>query len=107
VQVPNGLAFSEFRGYEDRQTAAVSQTGNLIEVILANPAMIEAYRGGVTGSGTPFPRWLQDGEEALEREMSAEAPAPTTVPDTLHDVDFMMQREVRRQRRMGICRFQA
>jgi hypothetical protein len=26
VQVPGGLAFSEFRGYEDWQTVAVSQT---------------------------------------------------------------------------------
>src|SRR5215831_2445150 len=33
VQVPNGLAFSEFRGYEDWQTIAVSQAGDLIEVI--------------------------------------------------------------------------
>ena len=40
--MPNGLAFSEFRGYEDWQVVAVSQTtipqiGDLIEVILANP----------------------------------------------------------------------
>ena len=26
VQVPNGLAFSEFRGYEDWQLVAISQT---------------------------------------------------------------------------------
>ena len=32
VQVPNGLAFSESRGFEDWPTVAVSQTGNLIEV---------------------------------------------------------------------------
>jgi hypothetical protein len=44
VQVPNGLAFSEFRGFEDWPTVAVSQTGDLIEVILANPLMIEASR---------------------------------------------------------------
>jgi hypothetical protein len=31
VQVPNGLAFSEFRGYEDWQVVAVSQSGDLIE----------------------------------------------------------------------------
>ena len=27
VQVPGGLAFSEFKGYEDWQVIAVSQTG--------------------------------------------------------------------------------
>jgi hypothetical protein len=36
VQVPNGLAFSEFRGYEDWQTVAVSQTEDMIEVAAAN-----------------------------------------------------------------------
>ena len=55
VQVPNGLAFSEFRGYEDWQTVAVSQTENLIEVILANPMMIDAYRAGVPDNGKHFP----------------------------------------------------
>ncbi len=44
VQVPNGLAFSEFRGYEDWQTVAVSQTEAAINVILANPVMIDACR---------------------------------------------------------------
>ena len=44
VQVPNGLAFAEFRGFEDWATVAVSQSGDLIEVILGNPVMIEAYR---------------------------------------------------------------
>ena len=27
VEVPNGLAFSEFKGFEDWQTVAVSQSG--------------------------------------------------------------------------------
>jgi hypothetical protein len=38
MQVPDGLAFSEFRGYEDWKVIAVSQSGDLIEVILGNPA---------------------------------------------------------------------
>jgi hypothetical protein len=40
VQVPNGLSFSEFRGFEDWPTIAVSQAGDLIEVIVGNPTMI-------------------------------------------------------------------
>jgi hypothetical protein len=39
VQVPNGLAFSEFRGYEDWQVVAVSQTEELLKVMVANPTM--------------------------------------------------------------------
>ena len=35
LKVPNGLAFSEFRGYENWQDVAVSQTENGIKVIVA------------------------------------------------------------------------
>jgi len=82
VQVPNGLAFSEFRGYEDWQTVAVSQTEDLIEVILANPAMIDAYRAGVPGNGQHFPDGSKIAKIHWNAKKSAEAPAPTTVPDT-------------------------
>jgi hypothetical protein len=89
LQVPNGLAFSEFKGYEDWQTVAVSQTGDLIEVILGNPAMINAYRAGVPGNGKHFPDGAKMAKIHWKAKKSAEAPAPTTVPDTLHDIDFM------------------
>src|SRR5262245_46195683 len=54
VLVPNGLAFSEFKGFEDWPTVAVSQSGDLIEVILANPEMIAAYRA-VPAMASRFP----------------------------------------------------
>jgi hypothetical protein len=44
LKVPNGLAFSEFKGYETWQDVAVSQTENGLKVIAANTAMINAYR---------------------------------------------------------------
>jgi hypothetical protein len=89
LQVPNGLAFSEFKGYEDWQTVSVSQTGDTIEVILGNPAMINAYRAGVPGNGKHFPDGAKMAKIHWNAKKSAEAPAPTTVPDTLHDLDFM------------------
>ena len=55
VKVPNGLAFSEFRGYEAWQVVSIRQDGNLIAAILANPVMIKAYLAGVPGNGKPFP----------------------------------------------------
>src|SRR5258708_38426299 len=91
VQVPKGLAFSEFRGYEDWQTVAVSQSGSLIEVILANPVMIDAYRAGIPGDGKPFPEGSKMAKIHWNAKQSAEAPSPTTVPDTLHDIDFMVK----------------
>jgi len=89
VQVPNGLAFSEFRGYEDWQAVAVSQTNEMIAVILANPVMIDAYRAGVPGNGKPFPDGSKIAKIHWKPKKSAEAPAPTMVPDILHDVDFI------------------
>ena len=89
VQVPNGLAFSEFRGYEDWNVVAVSQTDELMAVILANPVMIDAYRSGVPGNGKPFPDGSKIAKVHWKPKKSADAPAPTTVPDTLHDVDFI------------------
>jgi hypothetical protein len=55
VRVPNGLAFSEFRGYEGWQTVAISQNEKLNAVILGNPVMIKAYQSGIPGNGKPFP----------------------------------------------------
>src|SRR5207245_7316070 len=55
VKVPGGLAFSEFRGYENWQVVSVSQDGDRFAAILANPVMIAAYRAGVAGNGKPFP----------------------------------------------------
>jgi hypothetical protein len=53
--VPNGLAFSEFRGYEGWQTVSVSHDDKVMAVILANPVMINAYKSGIPGNGKPFP----------------------------------------------------
>jgi hypothetical protein len=56
VEVPNGLAFSEFRGYEDWPVIAISENGGVFAVIVGNPEMIDAYKEGVLGNGKPFPR---------------------------------------------------
>ena len=56
VRVPGGLAFSEFRGYEDWPVIAISENGGKIAVVLGNPIMIDAYKAGVPGPRTA-PRW--------------------------------------------------
>jgi hypothetical protein len=90
VQVPNGLSFSEFRGFEDWATIAVSQAGDLIEVIVGNPTMLEAYRSGAPGNGKPFPNGSKMAKIHWKKKQSTEAPEPTIIPDTLHDIDFMV-----------------
>lgn len=90
VKVPGGLAFSEFRGYEDWQTVGVSKTEHAFALILANPTMIDAYRAGIPDNGKPFPDGSKVAKIHWKPEKSAEAPDPTTaVPGTLLNVDFM------------------
>jgi hypothetical protein len=97
LQVPNGLAFSEFRGYEDWQTIAVSQTEatSVLRVILGNPTMVKAFREGIPGNGKPFPDGAVMAKIVWKQKEITTAPfsasTPDTVPDTLQDVEFMVK----------------
>lgn len=91
VKVPNGLAFSEFRGYEGWQTISISQNGGQVATILGNPAMIDAYKAGVPGNGKPFPDGAKMAKIHWNPKKNETAPGPPTVPGTLHDVDFMVK----------------
>jgi hypothetical protein len=89
VRVPNGLAFSDFRGYENWQVVAVSQTDDLLKVEVANPTMIEAYRAGVPGNGKPFPEGSKIAKIEWKPKKSTEAPFSVRIPDVLQDVFFI------------------
>jgi Cytochrome P460 len=91
VQVPNGLAFSEFRGYEDWSVIAISENGGKIAAILGNPAMIGAYRDGVPGNGKPFPDGAKMAKIHWNPKKQEAYPGEPMVPDTQHDVDFMVK----------------
>jgi hypothetical protein len=91
LQVPDGLAFSEFRGYENWEVVSVSLAEDVMAVIVANPVMIDAYKSGIPGNGQPFPDGSKTAKIHWKTKKSAEAPAPTSVPDVLHDVDFMVR----------------
>src|SRR6476646_230124 len=90
VKVPNGLAFSEFKGYEGWQTISVSHNGPVLAVILGNPAMIKAYKAGIPGNGKPFP----DGSKMAKVHwipQKAAYPSEPLMASTQHDVDFMVK----------------
>jgi hypothetical protein len=90
VKVPNGLAFSEFRGYEAWQVVSISQDGDLIAAILANPVMIDAYQGGVPVNGKSFPDGAKMAKIHWNPKKMEIFPA-ATVPGTQHDMDFMVK----------------
>jgi len=95
LKVPNGLAFSDFRGYEDWQVVAPSQTdsSNVMRVILANPVMMKAYREGVPANGKPFPDGSKIAKIEWRPSKITDAPfsaaAPDTVPGILAEVEFI------------------
>ena len=95
VKVPNGLAFSEFRGYEAWQVVGPSHTDgyNVMRAIVANPVMIQAYKDGIPGNGKPFPDGSKMAKIQWEPRKITEPPfsanVPDTVPGRLTEVEFV------------------
>jgi hypothetical protein len=95
VKVSGGLAFAEFRGYENWQLVSLSQNGKLIAAILGNPTIIDAFRAGIPSNGKPFPEGSKMAKIHWVPKQNENAPGPPTVPGTLHDVDFMVKEGAR------------
>ena len=92
---PSGIAFSDFRGYEDWSMVSSARTDEVLKVILANPAMIEAYKAGIPGNGQPFP----DGSKIVKLQWtpkkSREAQFAVDVPDAFTQA-FVIEKDSRR-----------
>ena len=104
LKSPNGISYSEFKGYETWQAIAPSQPADAggcgsspppgcIKVITGNPTMIKAYQSGIPANGKPVP----DGAvlAKIEWQKKIERP-PTTayevaVPGTYSEVTFMLK----------------
>jgi hypothetical protein len=91
LKVPNGLAFAEFRGYEGWQTISISKNGELMAVILGNPTMIDAFKAGFPDNGKPFPDGAKMAKIHWNPKKNVAAPGEPLVPNTLHDIDFMVK----------------
>lgn len=90
VQVPGGLAFSEFRGYESWEVVSISYTGDALAATVANAAMIDAYKAGFPGNGKAIP----DGAKLAKIHWTPKPNAffpETMVPGVQHDMDFMVK----------------
>jgi Cytochrome P460 len=91
LKVPNGLSFSEFKGYESWQTISISHNGEMLAVILGNPAMIAAFKAGEPGNGKPFPDGARMAKIHWSARKSESEPGQPLVAGALHDVDFMLK----------------
>ena len=93
---PSGIAFSDFRGYEDWVTVSSAHTpDDRLKVMVANPTMIKAYRAGIPGNGQPFPEGSKIVKLQWKIKKDAAAQFDVNVPDTFAEV-FLMQKDSKR-----------
>jgi hypothetical protein len=91
LKVPGGLAFAEFKGYEDWAVVSIDHTDDLMKAIVANPVAMDAYRAGVPGNGKPFPDGSKMAKIEWRPKKSPDAPYDIKVPGAIYDLDFMVK----------------
>jgi hypothetical protein len=102
---PGGIAFSDFRGYEDWPVASSARTeaalpDEILKVIVANPVMIKAYKAGIPGNGQPFPDGSMIAKLQWKPKKSTEAPFAVDVPDVFQQA-FVMEKDSKRFAKSG------
>ena len=100
LQSPDGIAFSDFRGYEDWAVVSSARTDEVLKVIVANPIMIEAYKAGIPNNGQPFPDGSRIAKLQWKPKKSTEAPFAVDVPDVFTQA-FVMEKDSKRFPKTG------
>jgi len=91
VKSPNGIVFSEFKGYESWEAVAMSEPEEVVNVISANSVMIDAYKSGIPRNGKPFPDGSMIAKIAWNKEQNPESPYKVTIPGTLKMISFIQK----------------
>jgi hypothetical protein len=100
LKSPGGIAFSDFRGYEDWSAVSAARTDEVLKVIVANPAMIKAYKAGIPGNSQPFPDGSMIVKLQWKPKKSAEAQFAVDVPDVFSQA-FVMEKDSKRFPKSG------
>jgi hypothetical protein len=95
LKSPSGIAFSDFRGYEDWADVSSARTDEILKVIVANPAMIKAFKAGVPSNGQSFPDGSMIVKLQWKHKKSTEAPFAVEVPDVFSQA-FVMEKDSKR-----------
>ena len=97
---PGGIAFADFKGYEDWSVVSSARTDEVLKVIVANPMMIKAYKEGVPGNGKPFPEGSKIVKLQWKPKKSTDAPFVVDVPDVFTQA-FVMELDSKRFPKTG------
>ena len=100
LKSPSGIAFSDFRGYEDWADVSSARTTEILKVIVANPKMITAFKAGVPGNSQPFPDGSMIVKLQWKLKKSTEAPFAVEVPDVFSQA-FVMEKDSKRFPKSG------
>jgi hypothetical protein len=100
LKSPSGIAFADFRGYEDWAVVSSAQTDKELKVIVANPTMIKAYKAGVPGNGKPFPEGSKIAKLQWKHKKSTEATFDVNVPDVPTQA-FVIEKDSKRFPKTG------
>jgi hypothetical protein len=100
LKSPSGIAFSDFRGYEDWPAVSSARQDEILKVIVANPKMITAYKAGVPGNGQPFPEGSMIVKLQWKQKKSTEAQFAVDVPDFFTQA-FVMEKNSKRFPKTG------
>ena len=100
LKSPSGIAFSDFKGYEDWSVVSSARTDEVLKVIVANPAMIQAYKAGVPLNSQPFPDGAMIVKLQWKQKKSTEAQFAVDVPDVFSQA-FVMEKESKRFPKTG------
>ena len=100
LKSPSGIAFSDFRGYEDWAVVSSARTDEVLKVIVANPTMIKAYKAGVPGNGQPFPEGSKIAKLQWSFKKSTEATFVVDVPDAPTQA-FLIEKDSKRFPKTG------
>jgi hypothetical protein len=100
LKSPSGIAFSDFKGYEDWADVSSARTDEVLKVIVGNPTMIKAYKAGVPGNGQPFPEGSMIVKLQWKPKKSTEAQFAVDVPDVFTQA-FVMEKDSKRFPKTG------
>ena len=100
LKSPSGIAFSDFRGYEDWPAVSSARQDEILKVIVANPKMIAAYKAGVPGNGRLFPEGSMIVKLQWKQKKSTEAQFAVDVPDVFTQA-FVMEKDNKRFPKTG------
>jgi hypothetical protein len=92
LKSPSGIAFTDFKGYEDWAVVSSARTDEVLKVIVANPTMVKAYKAGVPGNGQPFPEGSKIAKLQWSQKKSTEAPFVVDVPDAFKQA-FVIEKD--------------